>query len=78
MTLVFLAALTGCAPDDATVKGDWFAWLASQSSATVDERNLSFSGATVFECSGRGWNPDTCDYDNGYICLLYTSDAADE
>ncbi|MEC8192222.1 MAG: hypothetical protein VX127_05810 [Myxococcota bacterium] len=67
MTLVFLAALTGCAPDDATVKGDWFAWLASQSSATVDERNLSFSGATVFECSGRGWNPDTCDYDNGYI-----------
>ena len=67
MNLILLAALTGCAPDDANVKGDWFAWLATQSSATVDEGNLSFDDATVFECSGRGWNAETCDFDNGYI-----------
>ena len=67
MTLILLAALTGCAPDDATVGGDWFAWLASQSSATVAEANLSFDNATVFECSGRGWDPETCDYEGGYI-----------
>lgn len=67
MNLILLAALTGCAPDDATVKGDWFAWLATQSSATVDERNLSFDNATVFECSGRGWDAETCDYEGGYI-----------
>lgn len=67
MNLILLAALTGCAPDDANVKGDWFAWLATQSSATVDEGNLSFDDATVFECSGRGWNAETCDFDIGYI-----------
>ena len=67
MNLLILAALTGCAPDDATVGGNWFAWLATNSSATVDEDNLELKDATRFECSGRGWDAAECDYDRGYI-----------
>jgi hypothetical protein len=74
MNLLILAALTGCAPDDATVKGDWFAWLASNSSATVAEDNLDLGDATRFECAQnldksrkRGWDAETCAFDRDYI-----------
>ena len=67
MNLLILAALTGCAPDDAKVTGDWFAWLARNSSATVDEDNLKLDGATRFECSGRGWDANECAFDPSYI-----------
>lgn len=67
MNLFLLTALTGCAPQDATVSGDWFAWVAANSSATVEDEKLSFDGATAFECSGRGWDPEACDFEPGYI-----------
>jgi hypothetical protein len=68
MNLLLLTALTGCAPQDATVSGDWFAWLAANSSATVENNTLDFDGATAFECSGKkGWDPEVCDFEPGYI-----------
>ena len=67
MNLILLTALTGCAPQDATVTGQWFSWLAANSSATVEEDNLDVSGATAFECSGRGWDAETCDFEPGYV-----------
>ncbi len=68
MNILLFAALTGCAPDHADVEGDWFAWLAAGSSPTVQEDELSLSGATIFECKeGRGWNSETCSFDNTYI-----------
>ena len=67
MNFLLLTALTGCAPQDATVTGQWFSWLAANSSATVEEGNLNLSTATAFECSGRGWDPETCDFEPGYI-----------
>ena len=67
MNILLFAALTGCAPDHADVEGDWFAWLAAGSSPTVQEGDLSMGDATIFECSGRGWDPETCMFDPGYI-----------
>ena len=67
MNILLFAALTGCAPDHADVDGDWFAWLAAGSSPTIQEDELSMSDATIFECSGRGWDADTCMFDPGYI-----------
>jgi len=67
MNLILLTALTGCAPQDATVTGQWFSWLAANSSATVAEGNLDFADATAFECSGRGWDAELCDFEPGYI-----------
>ena len=68
MNILLFAALTGCAPDHADVEGDWFAWLAAGSSPTVQEDELSLSEATIFECKeGRGWNSETCSFDNTYI-----------
>ena len=67
MNILLFAALTGCAPDHADVQGDWFAWLAAGSSPTVREDELSLDEATVFECSGRGWDADTCMFEPGYI-----------
>lgn len=67
MNFLLLATLVGCKPDHANVSGDWFAWLAASSSPTVLDEKLSLDAATVFECSGRGWDPDTCMFDPGYI-----------
>ena len=67
MNLLLLTALTGCAPHDATVAGDWFAWLAANSSATVQNEDLDFEDASAFECSGRGWDPELCDFEDGYV-----------
>ena len=67
MNILLFAALTGCAPDHADVDGDWFAWLAAGSSPTIQEDELSMGDATIFECSGRGWDADTCMFDPGYI-----------
>jgi len=61
---------------DATVEGNWFAWLAASSSPTIGQGLLEsddpdspglIDSATVFECSGRGWNAETNDWDEGYI-----------
>ena len=71
MNLLLLTALTGCAPQDATVDGDWFAWLAGNSSATVENEDLPFDSASAFECSGRGWDPELCDFEQGYVGPLY-------
>ena len=67
MNFLLLTALTGCAPQDATVTGHWFSWLAANSSATVDEDKMDLSSASAFECSGRGWDPETCDFEPGYV-----------
>jgi hypothetical protein len=67
MTFLIFAALTGCAPDDANINGDWFVWLAANSSPTVAEDELSLDGASIFECSGRGWDAERCMFDPGYI-----------
>jgi hypothetical protein len=69
MNFILLAALTGCAPQDATVDGDWYAWLAAKSSATVDEGNLGFGKSLKYSCSTSqaGWVAEDCDYDFDYI-----------
>jgi len=66
MTALLLLTLTGCAPQDADVSGDWFVWLSANSSATVSEGELDLKGATVFECR-RGWEAESCDFEDGYI-----------
>ena len=67
MTFLLIASLAGCAPQDAEVNGQWFAWLAQGSSANIDEDSLNISSATHFECSGRGWDPEICDFEPGYV-----------
>jgi hypothetical protein len=67
MFALLLTTLIGCAPQDAKVSGDWFVWLAANSSATVDEDKLDISGATIFECSNRGWDTEKCEWKDGYI-----------
>ncbi len=73
MFALLLTSLIGCAPNDAKVSGDWFVWLAANSSATVDEGDLDISKATVFECKQyqnsltTGWMADKCEWERGYI-----------
>ena len=67
MIVLLLSSLVGCAPHNAEVSGHWFTWLAANSSATVEESDLSFDNASVFECTGRGWDASTCDWEPGYI-----------
>jgi hypothetical protein len=67
MFILLFASLTGCSPQDATVSGDWFAWLGANSSETVKEGEVNLSNATVFSCNGLGWDPETCAFEEGYI-----------
>ena len=72
MLALLIASLTGCAPQDAIVKGDWFVWLAANSAATVDEGELNLDNATRFDCYVRedgslGWDVETCSFDDRYI-----------
>ena len=67
MIALLFASLIGCAPQDATVSGDWFAWLSAGSSATVAEDNLDLSASTRFSCGGAGWDAETCDWHPNYI-----------
>jgi hypothetical protein len=67
MIALMLSSFIACTPNDANVSGDWHVWLAANSSATVDEGNLSISDSTVFECSTRGWDEEKCEWDKAYI-----------
>lgn len=68
--IAFIAiALAGCTPQDAEVDGQWFVWLPANTSSTVaaDELVDLQGKSTVFECSGRGWDDEAEDWDDGYI-----------
>ncbi len=63
-----LILLTGCKPTDAELNGDWFAWLAANSSATVAEEGIADirDKSTIFDCK-RGWDAETELFEPGYI-----------
>jgi hypothetical protein len=66
MLVLPLLSLLGCTPQDADVKGEYFVWLAANSSSTVSEGLVNLDGATHIECL-RGWNDEEEDWDLGYI-----------
>jgi hypothetical protein len=66
MLVLPLLSLLGCAQHDADVKGEYFAWLAANSSQTVNGGLVDLDGATHIECV-RGWNDEQGDWDLGYI-----------
>lgn len=72
--------LTGCAPNDAEVTGTWHVWLAANNSGTVDEANIDVvdRAKRIYECSGRGWDSDTDDWEDGYIGPLADDDASSD
>ena len=45
-----------------------------QASPTIQEDELSMGDATIFECSGRGWDADTM-FDPGYIGPKWAADS---
>lgn len=61
--------LTGCAPNDAEVTGTWHVWLAANNSGTVDEGEIDVveRAKRIYECSGRNWDSETDDWEEGYI-----------
>lgn len=61
--------LTGCAPQDAEVTGNWHVWLAANNSATVDEGEIDVveRATRIYECSGRNWDSETDEWEEGYI-----------
>jgi hypothetical protein len=65
MNILLFAALTGCAPNDADVSGDWFVWLAAGSSTTIDREALDISKATHFECKNK-WDAKLCAFEPAY------------
>jgi hypothetical protein len=67
MFALLFASLIGCTPQDATLSGDWFVWLAAQSSATIEEDALALESSTVFSCNGKGWLQDECGFDEKYF-----------
>jgi hypothetical protein len=66
MLVLPLLSLLGCTPHDADVSGEYFAWLAANSSSTVSEGLVPLDGATHIECV-RGWDSEANDWDVGYI-----------
>jgi len=70
-TMFGLVALVlgGCTPHNAVVEGNWFVWLAANTSGTVDEGKLDAleSDATMYECSGRGWDTEKGRFEDGYV-----------
>ncbi len=66
MPVLQLLSLLGCTPHDADVEGEYFVWLAANSSQTVSEEIVDLSTATRIECV-RGWNDEDEDWDLGYI-----------
>ena len=77
--LLLVSLLVGCAPQDADVTGNWFTWLAANSSATVAEEGIEDirDNSTIFECK-RGWDSDTEDWELGYIGPRQEDNAGDE
>ena len=66
---IFATGTIACAPQDATVTGHWFTWMSANTSGTVLEGALPglADSATVFECSGRGWDSDLQRFDDAYV-----------
>ena len=58
MLVLSLLSLHGCTPQDAEVKGEYFVWLAANSSQTVDQGLVNLDGATHIECR-RASSPPT-------------------
>ncbi len=69
MPALLIISLLGCAPQDATVEGQWYTWLAANTSAAVigDELPGVDESATIYECSGRGWDEGNQDFQDGYV-----------
>jgi hypothetical protein len=63
------ATTIGCTPQDAEVTGHWFTWMSANTSGTVLENALPgmTDQATIYECSGRGWDDDLNQWEPGYV-----------
>ncbi|MEC8423163.1 MAG: hypothetical protein VX000_05260, partial [Myxococcota bacterium] len=79
MSPLLILSFIGCAPQDAEVSAHFWTWLASNSSAAIGEDNLTdiADKATVFECSGRGWDTVEERYEDGYIGPRNAEEAAE-
>jgi hypothetical protein len=66
MLVLPLLSLLGCTQHDADVQGEYFVWLAANSSPAVGQGLVNLDGATHIECV-RGWNEEEGDWDLGYI-----------
>ncbi len=69
MIVALALLLTGCKPNHAEISGEWHVWLAANNSGTVAEGELDVveRSARIIDCSGRGWDDETEDFDLGYI-----------
>lgn len=69
MLVTLALLLTGCKPNHAEISGQWHVWLAANNSGTVDEGDLDVEERAdrIIDCSGRGWDEDTEDFEVGYI-----------
>ena len=79
MSPLLILSFIGCAPQDAEVTAHFWTWLGSNSSAAIGEDNLTGidEKATIFECSGRGWDVVEMRYEDGYIGPRSAEEAAD-
>ena len=79
MSPLLILSFLGCVPQDADVTAHFWTWLASNSSAAIGEDNLTGIGdkATIFECSGRGWDMTEGRYEDGYIGPRSAAEAAE-
>jgi hypothetical protein len=79
MSPLLILSFIGCAPQDAEVSAHFWTWLASNSSAAIGEDNLTGidEKATIFECSGRGWDVVEGRYEDGYIGPRSAAEAND-
>ena len=66
MLVLPLLSLLGCTPHDADVEGEFFVWLAANSSPAVSQDLVDLDDATRIDCV-RGWNEEEEDWDLGYI-----------
>jgi hypothetical protein len=66
MLVLLLPSLLGCTPHDADVKGEYFVWLAANTSPTVQEGLVPLDDATRIDCV-RGWDDEDNDWVEGYI-----------
>ncbi|NOY26482.1 MAG: hypothetical protein GXP62_11470 [Oligoflexia bacterium] len=80
MITAFALLLAGCAPNDAVVTGNWYVWLAANNSGTVDEGKIDVraDAKRIYDCSGRGWDSETENWEDGYVGPTQNDDASSD
>ncbi|MGC6509386.1 MAG: hypothetical protein ACON4U_13280 [Myxococcota bacterium] len=77
--MIAFLLFSACNPEDATIKNaHWFSWLAANSSKVFIDDTMPYvdgseeqpKGAPdvkIYECSGRGWDVELNEWEDGYI-----------